>query len=78
VRVPSVAEICNVCGAVPLPGITESQEESLLAVNGRLPPPVFVILTVDAAGLVPLPCVPMNERVDWEIVRTGLEVIALP
>ena len=73
-----MADICNVCGAVPLPGVTESQEESLLEVKGRLPPPILVTPTVAVAGFVLLPCVPMNERADCEMERTGLEVLALP
>jgi hypothetical protein len=71
VRVPSVAEICNVCGAVPLAGVTESQDESLLALKVRLPPPVFVTLTVDAVGLVPLPWVAANDKVVGDTDKLG-------
>ena len=73
-----MAEIWSSCGAVPLVGVTDSHEESLLAVNVRLPPPVLVIFTVDAAGFVPLPCVALKARVDCETERIGLEVLALP
>jgi hypothetical protein len=59
-------------------GVTDSHEESLLAVNVRLPPPVLVIFTVDAAGFVPLPCVALKEIVDCETERIGPEVLALP
>ncbi len=58
-----MAEICNACGAVPLVGVTDSHEESLLAVKVKLPPPVFVTFAADAAGFVPLPCVAANDKV---------------
>ena len=77
-RVPSVAEICNGCGALPLAGVTESQDESLLAVKESVPLPVLVTFTVAAARFVPFPCVALNERADCEMERTGLEAAALP
>jgi hypothetical protein len=77
-RVPRVAEICNACGALPLAGVTESQDESLLAVKERMPLSVFVTFTVAGAGFVPLPFDALNERVDCEMERTGSEVVAEP
>jgi hypothetical protein len=71
-------ETCNACGAVPLAEVADSHEESLLAVNIRLPPPILVIFTVVAGGFVPLPCVALKERVDCETERIGPEVVALP
>ncbi|HEY4817520.1 MAG TPA: hypothetical protein VIH67_08810 [Candidatus Acidoferrum sp.] len=62
VSVPSAAEICNVCGAVPLAGVTESQSESLLAVKARLPFPEFVTLSEAGPGFVLLPWVPRNDK----------------
>jgi hypothetical protein len=67
---PSAAETCNVCGAVPLVGETVSHEESLLAVNERVPPPVFVTLTEEAEGELP-PSVALKLRVVGETDRTG-------
>jgi hypothetical protein len=78
-RLPSAAEICNVCGAVPLLGATDSHEESLLAVKLRLPPPVFVTLTEEAAGFVPLPCVALNAMLvaDTDNAGTGVGAATL-
>ena len=59
VSAPSVAEICRAPGALPLVGETESHDESLLAVKVRLPPPLLVMFTDDAAGLLP-PWVALN------------------
>ena len=70
-RDPSVADTCNVCGAVPLVGLAESQEESLTAVKVSVPPPVFVTFTDVAAGFVLLPCVALNESVVVESDKTG-------
>jgi hypothetical protein len=78
VRLPNVAETCSDCGAVPLTGVTESHEESLLAVKLRLPPPVFVTFTVEAAGFELLPCVALNVSVDCETERIGLALLVLP
>jgi hypothetical protein len=55
VRLPTAAETCNVCGAVPLTGVTESQGESLVAVKVRLPLPEFVTLSEAGPGFAPLP-----------------------
>jgi hypothetical protein len=55
VSVPSATEICSVCGAVPLAGVTESQSESLLAVKVRLPVPEFMTLSETGPGFVLLP-----------------------
>jgi|SRR5579862_3329191 len=77
-RLPNVAEACSDCGAVPLLGVTESHDESLLALKLRLPPPVFVTFTEDGAGFVPLPCVALNVSVDCETERMGLALLALP
>ena len=71
-RVPSIADICKVCGAVPLPGVTESHDESLLAVKVRLPPPVFVTLTADGAGFMLVPCVPVNVVAEEDSDNTGV------
>ena len=70
-RVPTAAEICNVCGAVPLLGAAESQDESLLEVKGRLPPPIFVTLTVTVAGFMLLPCAAANDRVVGDTDKLG-------
>jgi hypothetical protein len=58
--------------------VTESHDESLLAVKLRLPPPVFVIFTAEAAGFVVLPCVALNVSVDCEAERIGLVLLVLP
>jgi hypothetical protein len=68
-----MAEICNACGAVPLLGVTDSHEESLLAVKVKLPPPIFVTFAVDAAGFVPLDCVAANDKVVGETDNAGAE-----
>ena len=49
----------SVCGAEPLAGVTVSQLASSAAVKLRLPPPVFVTLSVLAAGFAP-PAVPLK------------------
>jgi hypothetical protein len=54
-RLATVAEICNVCGAVPLAGETLNHVESVAAVKLSVPPPVFETLTLCAAGFAP-PC----------------------
>ena len=56
---------------MPLLGVTESHEESLTAVKERVPPPLFVTLTDEAAGFVPLPCVPPNDKVDEDRDKAG-------
>ena len=59
-------------GALPLVGLTVSQvAESLAAVKLSVPPPVLLTLTDVAAGLMPLPCVALNERAAGESVNTG-------
>ena len=70
VSVPTVAEICKVCGAEPLVGVTESQPESLAAVKFSVPVPVFVTLTDCEAGLAP-PCVALNVSVAGKTDSTG-------
>ena len=55
VNVPSVAEICNVCGAFPPLGNTDNHEESLVAVKLSVPAPVLVTFTFAGAGFAPLP-----------------------
>ena len=71
-RFPIATEICRVCGAVPLVGVTESQGESLDAVKVRVPAPVLEILTEAGKGLEALPCVAENERAVSEIEREGM------
>ena len=63
--------ICKVCGAVPLAGVTESQDESLAAVNESVLLPVLVTETLAEAGLAP-PCVPLKVNVNGETLRMGL------
>ena len=62
VSVPVVTETCSVCGAVPALGVTESHAESLLAVNVRLPVPVFVTLSEDGPEVVLFPWVPLKDN----------------
>ena len=50
-----VAEICKVCGAMPLVGVTESHAESLVVVKLSAPVPVFVTSTEAGAGSALLP-----------------------
>ena len=70
VSVPTVAETCKVCGAVPLVGVTASHDESLAAVKLSVPVPVFVTFAVWDVGFVP-PCVALNVRVRGETDKTG-------
>jgi hypothetical protein len=76
--VPRVAETWSACGAVPLAGLTESHEASLVVVYVRVPLPVFVRFTAAAGGFVPLPCVALNETEVWEIESTEPAVAELP
>src|SRR5438874_1937443 len=55
VRLPTMAEICRVCGAVPAVGLTVSQAESLLALKFSVPEPVLVTLTKAGDGSDELP-----------------------
>jgi hypothetical protein len=69
--VPNAAEICNVFAAVPLVGLTVSQDALLAAAKLSVLPPVFVRLTDAAAGFFPLPCTALNATEDVESERTG-------
>ena len=73
VKVPSVAETCSVCegGADPLAGEAVSHDESLLAVNESVPPPLFETVTFAGVGFVPLPWVALKESVVIETVKLG-------
>ena len=75
---PSAAEICKDCGAVPLAGVTESHDESLVAVKVRVPELLLVRFTLEVVGLVPLPSVALKDKADCERERTGTDVLALP
>jgi len=68
--VPTVAETCKACGAVPLAGVTVSHDESLAAVKLSVPVPVFVTFAVWDVGFAP-PCVALNVRVRGETDKTG-------
>jgi hypothetical protein len=68
---PSVADICKLCGAAPLAGLTPSHAESLVAVKFSVPVPVFVTLTEPGVGFVPLPCVALNVNDVPDSDRTG-------
>jgi hypothetical protein len=70
VSVPTVAETCKVWGAVPLAGVTVSQDESLATVKLSVPVPVFVTFAVCDVGFAP-PCVALNVRVTGETDKTG-------
>jgi len=71
IRPVSETLICRLCGALPLVGDTESQLESLAAVNESVLLPVLVTETFDAAGLAP-PWVPLKLSVNGETLRMGL------
>ena len=72
VRVPSEAEICRVPGVDPLPGVTLSQAELLVAVKlSAPPPPVLVTLTDAGEGFVPLPSVALKESGAVESDKIG-------
>jgi hypothetical protein len=64
------ADTESACGAVPLAGATLSQVLSLVAVNVRVPPPVFVTFTLPGAGFVP-PAVAVKETVWGETDRVA-------
>ena len=68
-RVPSVAVICNDCGVEPLPGETESHEESLDALKLSVPV-VAPTFTVVGAGSAP-PCVAPKAIVVEDSVSEG-------
>jgi hypothetical protein len=51
--------------------VTDSHGESLIAVNARVPPPVFVTLTETAAGFVALPREVPNLRAVCETASVG-------
>ena len=55
VRLPTMAEICRVCGAVPEVGLTVSQAESLPAEKLSVPEPVLVTFTFAGGGFELLP-----------------------
>jgi len=78
VRLPTVAEISSVCGAVPLVGVAESQEESLLVVKVNVPAPPFVMLAAAGEGFVALPCVPLKVTEDCETPKIGAVALELP
>lgn len=59
--------IVRVDGAVPDEGVTEIQGALDVAVQLSVPPPVFVMFTVCAAGFVP-PAVELNVRLAADIV----------
>ena len=52
---PTLADICKLCGAVPLAGVTESQAESLVALRFSVPEPPLVTLTKAGDGSDELP-----------------------
>ena len=62
----------RVCGADPLAGVTVSQVALSAAVKLRLPPPVFVTLSVLVAGLAP-PAVPLKASDAGATASTGAE-----
>ena len=72
VSVPTTTETCKDCGTVPLAGVTESQVESLLAVNERLPFPEFVMLSGLGLGFVALPWVPLNDKAVGDTDNCGV------
>jgi hypothetical protein len=72
VSVPSAAETCSVCGAVPPAGVTDSHGESLPEVNVRLPFPEFVTLSEAGPGFVLLPWVPLNDKAVGDTDNCGV------
>jgi len=57
-------------GAVPEAGLRLSQAALSLTVQLRVPPPVFVMESVLAAGFAP-PCVPLKVRLDGLRLMVG-------
>jgi hypothetical protein len=71
------AEIERLCGAVPLVGETESQEESEVAVNVRVPVPVLDTDTAPGLGFSP-PWEALKVRLKGLTPRTGCAEMSDP
>lgn len=77
VRLPTDANTCSVCGAVPPVGVADNQVASAESVNVNVPVPVFATLKLAGDGFAP-PWMAAKLKVDGVTERIGEPVPKTP